>query len=264
MGAFTGREVTIEIHPAPTDSGPSFELIQDGTAYPIGVSVENVIEIENRTVLADPRDTDHQINFVEHILGTLHGMGIDNALIKVDSIEMPLIDGSALPFIQAIDKVGIIEQDARRREIVIDRPLFIDEGAVLLALPYDGLRLTYYLDQPDDAVGKRVAQIEVDASNFRKRIGPARTFVKAGKIADLLASGAVKHKDQNQILIVDRDGPSQPLRFADEYCYHKMLDILGDMYLSGRRLRGHVVGIRSGHYQNRKMVRKLVETYLKG
>ena len=142
---------------------------------------------------------------------------------------------------------------------MIDKPIFIDDGALLMALPYDGLKVTYYLDQPDDAVGKRIAQIEVNPENFLKRIAAARTFIQAGKIANLLASGAVKHKDKSQILIVDKTGPNQPLRFADEYCYHKMLDILGDMYLSGKRLKGHIVGVRSGHYQNRKMIRKLME-----
>jgi UDP-3-O-acyl N-acetylglucosamine deacetylase len=260
-GAFTGREITVEIHPAPPDSGPCFELVSDGAAHRINVSVENILETENRTVLADPGNQSLQVNFVEHILGTLHGMGVDNATIRVDSIELPMIDGSALPFLQAIDKVGLTEQDAERRELVISKPHFIDDGALLLALPHDGLRLTYYLDQPDDAVGKRAAQIDVNPVNFRKRIGPARTFMSVSKVDDLIASGAVKHQDKNQILIVDSRGTSRPLRFADEFCYHKMLDILGDLFLTGRRIRGHIVGIRSGHYQNRKMIRKLAQAY---
>jgi len=262
IGAFTGKEVKVEILPAPIDSGPSFQLVIGDTVRDIPVSVANLIETENRTVLADLEDPSFQVNFVEHVLATLHGMGVDNAVVRVDSIELPLIDGSALPFLKAVEEAGIVEQDAPRRELVIDTPHFIDEGAVLLALPHDGLRITYFLDQPGDVVGKRIAQIEVTYENFRKRIAPARTFIKAEKVYDLLASGAVKYQDRNQVLIVDRDGVSQPLRFADEYCYHKMLDILGDMFLSGRRLRGHIVGVRSGHYQNRKMIRKLVEKYL--
>ena len=190
-------------------------------------------------------------------------MDVDNALIRIDSIEVPLIDGSAAPFIQAIDEVGIIEQDAARNEIIIDRPMFIDDGALLMVLPCDTLRLTYYLDHPNDYVGKRIAQIDVTPENFRSRIGPARTFIKEEKVSDLLASGAVKHRDESQILIVHKDHTSQPLRFEDEFCYHKMLDILGDMFLTGRRLRAHVIGVRSGHHQNRKMVRKISEQYLR-
>jgi UDP-3-O-[3-hydroxymyristoyl] N-acetylglucosamine deacetylase/3-hydroxyacyl-[acyl-carrier-protein] dehydratase len=262
IGVFTGREITVEMHPAPPDSGTCFELVSEGVSRKIKVAVENILDTENRTVLADPDNQSVQVNFVEHILGAMHGMGVDNATIRIDSIELPLIDGSALPYLQAIDKVGLVEQDAERHELVISKPLFIDDGALLLALPHDGLRLTYYLDQPEDAVGKRAAQIDVNPENFRKRIGPARTFVQVGKVADLLASGAVKHQDKNQILIVDRRGTSQPLRFADEFCYHKMLDILGDLFLTGRRIRGHIVGIRSGHYQNRKMIRKLAEVFI--
>ncbi len=261
IGAFTADEITVEIHPAPVDHGPLFELVRDVGTYPIRVHPENVIETENRTVLADPKNRHIQVNITEHVLGALHGMGVDNAVIRVDSIELPLIDGSALSYIQAIDKVGIVEQDAPRNEIVIEKPIFIDDGALQLVLPYDGLRLTYYLDHPHDVVGKRLAQIDVSPETFRRRIGPARTFVKEEQAADLLHSDKVKHKDISQVLVVHADSTSQPLRFADEYCYHKMLDILGDFFLSGRRLRGHVVGIRSGHYQNRKMIRKIVETY---
>jgi UDP-3-O-acyl N-acetylglucosamine deacetylase len=272
--AFTAEFVTVEIHPAPVDHGPRFELLHEGRVFSIPVSTKNIIETENRTILAvpggsagaspsRPDDSRRQIGIVEHVLATLHGMGVDNALVKVDSMEIPLIDGSAAPYVAALDEVGIVEQDAPRREIVIDRPVFIDDVALLMALPCDTLRLTYYLDHPTDIVGKRLAQIDVTPESFRSRIGPARTFMKAEKVEDLLASGAVRNPDEHQALVVYSDHVSQPLRFADEFCYHKMLDILGDLYLTGRRLRAHVVGVRSGHYQNRKLARKIAEEYLK-
>lgn len=261
-GVFTGSPVRVEIQPAPVDHGPSFELVLNETSTPIPVNVKNIIETENRTVLADIEKPECQVNLVEHLLGALHGLGVDNALIRINSIEVPLIDGSALPFLTPIDKVGLKEQDAERQEIVIKKPLFIDDNALLIVLPGDTLKITYYLDHPTDFVGKRIAQIEVTPENFRKRIGPARTFIKAEKVKDLVDSGAVKHNDQSQVLVIHEDKVSQPLRFADEFCYHKMLDILGDFYLGGRRIRGHIVGVRSGHYQNRKMIRKIVEEYL--
>ncbi len=260
--AFTGHDVTVEIHPADPGHGPSFELIQNGETHPIPVSVENIIETENRTVLAHPDNSEHQINFVEHVLGALHGFGIDNALIRVNSVEIPLFDGSALEFISAIDKAGITEQDADRDEMVIETPQFIDDNGLLLALPSEKLKLSYFLDHQTDFVGKRIAQIDVTRDNFRKRIGPARTFIKSEKVTDLIASGAVKHQDTSQVLIVYEDKTSQPLRFANEFCYHKMLDILGDLFLTGKRIRGHLIGVRSGHYQNRLMIRKLASEYL--
>ena len=262
FGAFTGDEVTVEIHPAPIDHGPSFELHRGAAVYHIPVSTSNIVETENRTVLADPENPAHQVNIVEHVLATLHGLGVDNAIVKVNSIEIPLIDGSALPFVKALDDVGLIEQDAPKREIIIERPIFIDDNGLLVVLPCDTLRLTYYLDHPNDIVGKRLAQIDVTPDNFRNRIAPARTFIKAEKVDDLLASGAVGYTDQEQVLIVYKDRISRPLRIEDEFCYHKMLDILGDMYLTGRPLRAHIIGVRSGHYQNRKMVRKIAEEYL--
>jgi len=263
VGVFTGADITVEIHPAPTDHGPSFELVREGRIFPIPVSVENILETENRTALADLHNPDRQVNIVEHVLGTLHGMGVDNAVIRVDAGEIPLVDGSAAPFIEAVEKAGIVEQDAPRREIVIERPLFIDDNGLLLVLPSDALRLTYYLDHPTDIVGKRLAQIEVTPETFRRRIGPARTFIKSEKADDLLATGAVRYTDRSQVIVVGRDSISQPLRFADEFCYHKMLDILGDLFLTGRRIRAHIIGIRSGHYQNRKMARKIAQEYLR-
>ncbi len=262
IGAFTGANVRVEIHPAEVDSGPSFELDHEGKVTIIPVAVENIIETENRTVLADLNDQTRQVNFVEHVLGALHGLGIDNATVRVNSVEIPMFDGSAVPFINAIDKVGIVEQDAPRREIVIDKPIFIDDNGLLMVLPSDTLKLAYYLDQPNDYAGKRLAQIEATCENFRRRIGASRTFISAERAKDLVASGAVKHTDESQVLIVHKDHVSQPLRFANELCYHKMLDILGDMYLAGRRLRAQVIGVRSGHYQNRKMIRKIAEEYM--
>ena len=262
IGAFTGENVRVEIHPADINLGPSFELVLDGNVTVIPVAVENIIETENRTVLADLDDNTKQVNFVEHVLGALHGLGVDNAVVRVNSVEIPLFDGSAVPFINEIDKVGTVEQDALRNEIVIEKPMFIDDNALLMVLPSDALKIGYYLDQPDDYVGKRIAQIDVTPENFRKRIGASRTFIKSEKVKDLLASGAVKHTDQSQVLVVHKDHVSQPLRFANEFCYHKMLDILGDLYLTGRRLRAHVIGVRSGHYQNRKMARKIAGEYL--
>ena len=259
IGVFTGAYTKVEIHPAPVDHGPSFQLVKAGTVIDIPVSVDNVIETENRTVLANPENQEHQIHIVEHVLATLHGMGVDNAIVKVDSNEVPLIDGSALPFLLAIDKAGLVEQDAERKEIVIEKPVFIDDDGLLMVLPCDRLEITYYLDHPNDIVGKRLAHIEATEENFRKRIGPSRTFMKVEKVNELLASGAVKHGDHDQALVVYKDRTSAPLRFANEYCYHKMLDILGDMYLLGRRLRGHVIGIRSGHFQNRKLAGKIAE-----
>lgn len=262
IGTFTGDEISVEIHPAPVDRGPSFELIRGNEVWPIPVGVTNVIEADNRTVLADPENEDRQVNIVEHVLGALYGLGIDNAIVKVTSTELPLIDGSALSYLQAIDKAGSVEQDAPRREIVIGKPIFIDDESVLLVLPFDGLRITYYLDHSNrDVVGKRVAQIDVTPENFRKRIGPARTFMRRDNAEKLAATGVIKHQDMNQVLLINENSTSRPLRYADEFVYHKMLDILGDFYLAGRRIRGHVVGIRSGHRQNRQMIRKIMEMY---
>ncbi|HDS29923.1 MAG TPA: hypothetical protein ENN67_02645 [Firmicutes bacterium] len=261
MGAFSGDMISVEIHPAPVDSGLSFVLMLDGSEYVIPVKVKNIIEAENMTALGFPGDPSKQIKIVEHVLGALHGLRVDNAVIRVDSTEMPLMDGSALPYISAMDNVGFVEQDIPRRELEVMEPVFIDDGPVLIAVPYHGTRITYYLDHPDDVVGKRVADIDVSPNTFRRRIGPARTFIKEEKAQGLLNDDSVKNKDISQVLIVGADHLSQPLRFANEYCYHKMLDIMGDLYLAGWHLRGHIIGIRSGHFQNRKMIRKLVKLF---
>jgi len=257
-GAFTARNIRLEIHPAPINHGVNFELEIDGNTFNIPVSIDNIVEKDNRTVLACPEHPDKRVNFVEHILGTLHGLEIDNAVIRLDAEEVPLIDGSAETFIRAIEKSGIVEQDAERDEITVERPLFIDNNGLLIVLPSENLKISYYLDHPEDIIGKRLAHIDVTADNFRRRIGPARSFIKEEWIEGILASGEVTNMDERQVLIVRKDSVSQPLRFADEYNYHKMLDILGDFFLAGKRIRAHIIGIRSGHTQNREMIRKIV------
>lgn len=262
IAALSGKEVSVEIHPSGIDSGTSFEIVMNGRNDLIPVAIDNIVETENHTTLCDRNNPSIQIHFVEHILGTLHGLGIDNCIIKASYTEIPLFDGSALPFIEAINQVGIVEQDSPRREIIITQPIFIDEKALLMALPYDGLKLTYFLDQTDIAIGKQLADIDVNTQTFTEKIGLARTFIEAERLSELLSSGLIKNTDMRQAIIVDKTGPNQPLRFSDEYCCHKMLDLLGDLFLCGRRLRGHFIGIKSGHFQNRKLIRQIAGIYL--
>jgi len=261
-GTLSGKTVRVEIHPAEKNHGPAFELTQDGSSHIIPVSINNAIEKENRTVLASKEDKKYQVHFVEHILAALHGLEIDNAVIKVDAGEVPLIDGSAEPYVKAIDAAGIIEQDADREELVIDEPMFIDDNGLLMVLPSDCLKISYYLYHPDDIIGKILEHIDVTEEIFRNKIGRARSFIKEEWIEAIVGAGDIAHMDESQVLIVTKDSVSQPLRFENEYPYHKMLDILGDFYLTGKRLRGHIIGVRSGHGQNRKMVRKMVAKYM--
>ena len=261
-GTFSNRNVRMEICPADVNYGIAFEVSLDGKSAIIPARIENVIEAENRSVIADRNDPDLRVNITEHMLSAMYGAGVDNALVRVNAAEIPLIDGSCLPYLLAIEKAGLIEQDAERDEIWIKDPIFIDDDGLIIALPHDGLKISYYLDHEAALIGRRIASIEVTRENFRERIAPARTYFQANKVPSMIAVGEVKNTDLSQVLMVYEDKVSQPLRFANEFCYHKILDVLGDLYLIGRRIRGHVIGIKSGHKQNRALAKKIAELYL--
>lgn len=262
-GTFTEGVVNIKIHPSEAGAGIEFRIVSGGKITSIPVEIGNLLEAPNRSVLVSPEDETIRINITEHVLSSLMGLGIDNAIIEVDAIEMPLIDGSSLKYAEAIMKVGIVEQEPERDEIVVDETIIVDDGnTVLMAVPSEKFIVTHYLDHENSQIGKRAATIEITPENYMKRIGPARTFLMADNIPAMVANGEVKNTDTNQALVVYEDKLNQTLRFANEFCYHKILDILGDMYLTGKRVRGHIIGIRSGHVQNRDLARRLAQIYL--
>jgi UDP-3-O-[3-hydroxymyristoyl] N-acetylglucosamine deacetylase/3-hydroxyacyl-[acyl-carrier-protein] dehydratase len=202
-----------------------------------------------------------EVHTVEHILAAIHGLGIDNLRVELDAEEAPEpVDGSALPIVKVLKSVGMREQSAQRRYLKVEEPVTLNDGAVqLLALPHDGLRITFTIDYPDRVVGTQSASFEVDPETFEREIAPARTFVLMRDVEALRSAGLIKGGSLSNAVVVEDEKvlSEEPLRFPNEFVRHKILDLIGDLCLVGGPIRAHVVAFRSGHQSHVKFVRKI-------
>lgn len=260
VGLHTGEETTLTFHPAPENHGIVFVRADLEGSPEIRVCPENArddIDSLRRTIL---RSGAAEVHTVEHVLGTVSGLRIDNVRIEVDGVEIPEpLDGSARAWVETLKSAGLREQDAPRRYLTVEAPIAVEEGAArIVALPYDGFRISFTIVYGNALVGTQYIELDITPESFAEHIASARTFAlfediealqKAGMIRGGTLSNAVVVKDNR---ILNEDG----LRFPDEFVRHKVLDLLGDLTLLGRPLRGHVVSVRSGHKSDVAFVRK--------
>jgi UDP-3-O-acyl N-acetylglucosamine deacetylase len=264
VGIHTGQAGRARVLPAPEDSGLTFR-VGDVT---IPAIADHVISTRRCTVLG--RD-EAKISTVEHLLAALYGLGIDNARIEVEGPEIPILDGSAGPFVERFLAVGIREQAAPARRLRLAAPIWLSaEGAgpdspSVLGLPADDLLLTAGIDFPNPGATRQVfhcrlqiadCRLEDISSDLRSAIcnlqfptdlAPARTFCFEDEVAALLAAGLGGGGSLENTVVVSAAGTSTPLRYPDELARHKALDLLGDLALVGARLAAHVIALRAGH-----------------
>lgn len=274
-GLFTARDATITIRPAPAGHGLVFRRIDLPQSPPIPALATNGtndprLPGRNTTLIADPRRpasaTNATIATVEHVLSALAGLGVTEAIVEIDGPEVPIGDGSALPFVEAIDRAGLVELPGSAvRAIELDRRIEVPDartpgGPVVLLEPaadlgpQSGLWLSYELDYgPDSGIAPSTVAFSISPAIYRSEIAPARTFCLDHEARTLQAAGYFPHVTPRDLLVLDTKG--QPIenefRFADEPARHKLLDLLGDLTLAGRPLRGRVTARRSGHALNR-------------
>jgi UDP-3-O-[3-hydroxymyristoyl] N-acetylglucosamine deacetylase/3-hydroxyacyl-[acyl-carrier-protein] dehydratase len=200
---------------------------------------------------------------VEHVLSALTGMGVDNALIQMDANEPPIGDGSASEYIALINNAGIVEQDAPRRYIEIREPLTIESnGSILVILPDTKFRVSCTQVGPEGRFTQFLST-EITPEIYEKEIAPARTFVFYEDVKPLMDKGLIKGGSLENAIVARGDGvlSKEPLRFPDEFVRHKILDIVGDLALSGRFIRGHVVAVKPGHGINTEAAKLLAERF---
>jgi len=201
------------------------------------------------------------IETVEHILAALWGLQVDNIRIELDSPEPPASDGSALEFLEKLKKVGTKEQDSKRSFIEIKEPLWIEDNESFLGIfPSKVFKISYILDHPGTILGRQSFSKIVDSEVFQKEIAPARTFCLKEEAEALIQKGYGKGANLKNTLVIDKDGPiDNVFRFSDEPVRHKVLDLIGDLYILGRPIKGRLIAIRSGHKLNLKLVEKIKE-----
>jgi len=200
------------------------------------------------------------IQTTEHLLSALIGMGVDNVIAELDNLELPILDGSALAYVEAFQSVGIRTQRRRRETVRVLRPVEVREGNKFIGVyPGSGYSIEYVIDFPAP-VGHQSASIDLAAETYGTFIAPARTFGYQADEKRLRDMGLIRGAGPENAIILDAKGPVNGLlRFSDEYVRHKVLDLIGDLALAGRRLEGHVVAERAGHAMHTALVSRLLK-----
>jgi len=261
IGLHTGIETQLTLKPAEADTGVRFVRVDISGRPEVRVCPENAGNLASamrRTVL---RAGSTEVHTVEHVLASLAGLSIDNAVLEIDGPEAPEpIDGSARPIVEAILAAGIAEQKAERRPLKLAEPIAHSErGAQIIGLPHDGFRISFTIHYDSALVGTQHASYEITPETFAKEIAPARTFVLFRDVQALRDAGMIKGGSTRNAVVVhdDRIESDEPLRYQDEFVRHKILDLIGDLSLLGRPIEGHVLSLRSGHDSNVQFVKKI-------
>ncbi len=256
VGLHSGAPVTMRLLPAPAGSGIVFRRT-DLDNFEIPAVGRNVAKVSYATSLMRQGVL---ISTTEHLLSALIGMGVDNVIVELDNLELPILDGSSLPYVGAILSVGIRSQRRRRESIRVLRPVEVREGNKFIGVyPGSGYRIDYIIDFPAP-IGWQHASVDLATETYGAFIAPARTFGYKADEQRLRNMGLIRGASPENAIVLTPDGPENgPLRFIDECVRHKVLDLIGDLALAGRRIEGHVVAERAGHAMHTALVSRLMK-----
>ncbi len=263
LALHTGNKVNLTFHPAPENHGFKFKRI-DLTDHPVlDAHVDLVKQVERATTIADGAI---KIHTIEHVLSSLTGMGVDNCLIEMDSNEPPICEGSAREYVHMINEAGIVEQNAPCNFFTLREPIHIfgKDGAMILAIPDEEFKISCTNANHTGFFTQYLSET-INPKMYETQIAPARTFVFYEEVQKLMESGLIKGGSlENAVVIRGQSVLSkEPLRFPDEFVRHKILDIIGDLSLIGRRLRSHIIAVKTGHGLNVEMARAIYKQYQK-
>jgi len=261
-GIHSGRPVHITLKPAPIKSGIRFARTDINQSEQVQATVGNVHQDHGRQTSVGNQKW--KIRTVEHLMAALHGLQVDNLLVEVDAEELPALDGSAKVYADEILKAGLEEQDAPRDYLNLTIPIFIQGKDYSLALfPSSEFSISYTLSYGHSDLSEQFYATPITPEIFQKEIAPARTFCLKEEAEMLRKSGYGKGADFENTLVFEKNKPmNNQLRFANEACRHKVLDLLGDLYLVGQPFKAHVIACRTGHAQNHELVQRLYDLRL--
>ena len=257
VGLHSGVSVNIRILPAPASTGIVF-IRTDLNNFAIPASWKNVARVSYATSLMRQGVL---ISTTEHLLSVLYSMGIDNAFIEIDNLEVPILDGSGQPFVELIEQAGTKVYRKRKRYLRIRRPVSVEgNGKRITILPADRFLLTCDITFPHHLVGRQSLELEVTPERYAADIAPARTFGFEQELDQMRNMGLIRGASLENAVCFDGDRVLNPsgLRFVDECCRHKALDLIGDLALIGRPLLGHVIAERAGHAMHVALVAKIM------
>jgi len=256
VGLHSGAPVKLRLLPAPAGSGIVFRRT-DLDNFEIPAIGRYVAKVSYATSLMRQGVL---ISTTEHLLSALIGMGVDNVIVELDNLELPILDGSALPYVEAFRTAGIRAQRRRRETVRVLHPIEVREGDKFIGVyPGSGYSIEYAIDFPAP-VGHQKASVDLAAETYGTEIAPARTFGYKANEKQMRDMGLIRGAGPENIIILGPKGPENgPLRFSDEYVRHKVLDLICDLALAGRRIEGHVVAERAGHAMHTALVSRLLK-----
>lgn len=253
IGLHTGENCRIELLPAEIGAGVVFVSKNEE----IKAVIANVQDTNRGITLCGQNS---QIHTVEHLLAALAGMGVDNVVVKVDGPEIPAADGSALPFVELIESAGIVIQAADADTVRLSEPVWVADGSkYLLATPSEHFRANALISFQHPLIGDEALSLVLRPEVFKREIAPARTFCTSSEIEMIYSLGLGKGGTEDNVIVVYEDHYSVPLRFKDEFVRHKVLDLIGDLSLIGRRLHADVTAIKSSHALNIALANKITQ-----
>jgi len=256
IGLHTGVHTHLRFLPAPPDTGIVFRRV-DLDDFPIEAHGHNVARVSYATSLMKQSVL---LSTTEHLLAATYSCGIDNVFIDIDNIEIPILDGSAEPFMQLLDQAGIRRLRRKRRYLKVLKPVeVVEDGRRIGIYPANEFHVRCYVDFPHPQVGQQEVEMTVNAESFRNILSRARTFCFESDIEPLRAMGLIRGGSLENAIVLTRDGVMNgPLRFPDEFGRHKALDLIGDLALVGLPLLGRVEARKAGHSLHTQLVSRLL------
>jgi len=259
IGLHTAVKAKMIIKPAPVDSGISFVRTDLPGKPVIKASIEHLLPesfSQRRTSIGD---NGIKIHTIEHLMAALAGSGIDNAFIEIDNEEIPGMDGSSLNFLEVLEKAGIQEQEKTRQYFQIMEPIFVEEsGSSVIVLPSSEYRISYLLDYNRPFIKAQFFEIDFNSNNFKNELARARTFCLEEEAVGLRSQGLGRGANYDNTLVIGKNGViKNKLRYEDEFIRHKILDLVGDIFLLGYQVKGHIIALKSGHALNLKLAKKI-------
>jgi UDP-3-O-[3-hydroxymyristoyl] N-acetylglucosamine deacetylase/3-hydroxyacyl-[acyl-carrier-protein] dehydratase len=255
----TGEKVEIKFKPSLPNTGINFQRLDLPERPIVNAVLANIIDVAKSPRRTSIGNGKAEIHTIEHLMAALAVLNIDNLIIEMDGVEVPGLDGSALPFMDALERAGIQEQNIARRTFQVKEPVWIADGdASVVVLPSQEFRISYTLSYDHPYLKAQYLTVSINHDSFLKEIASARTFCLEEEVGVLKEQGLGRGADYENTVVVGEQGVvKNSLRFEDEFARHKVLDLIGDLYLLGRPLKAHVIAIKSGHPLNIKLLQKI-------
>ena len=268
IGLHKGEEIKLTLKPSENNDerGIIFKRIDvSGKNNVIKVDYKNLFDLERGTNIRNEDDV--KVHTIEHFLSSLSITGVTDILVEISGNELPILDGSSIGFVEKLLEAGIVELNEKIEPVVITEPvIFSDEktGKYVMALPYDGFKISYTIDFNHSFLKSQYYELEVNLENYIENIAKCRTFAFDYEIDFLKKNNLALGGSLENAVVVGADGPLNPegLRYSDEFVRHKILDIIGDLYVLGTPIKAHIIAIKAGHYVNSRITEMIAKKYL--